>query len=252
MGNKRDLFEQDLFESNPPFWGNIGQLERLLNLVRNCIDRITESSNPREMVLETWLTLDYSIRVFLLNGFEIDRFCDDEFDLLYGLLPRGFEDLLRLLKDTIDFQSTLDRTPKPEDNRVTWHPIQFWVYVDKKHRAIWDQLGDIEMEYYKTEHPELYELETKRREGAFVFQVPKREVQRIPQGWMDVASSLDREWFRLARSLNRARNKAAHSYDVKEVGKAFGITGENLANLVRKRCLRLLNVLLKVNIEALQ
>lgn len=249
MVDNGDLFERELFESNPPFWGNIDQLKLLVDLIKNCIEIVSRSSNPREMVLETWLALDYSIRVFLLNGFELDRFCDEEFELLYRLLPRGFDDLLRLLEDIVDFQSKLDRTPKPEDNRVTWSPMEFWLYVSKRHPAVWKQLMTIEAEYYKNEHPELYKLQIMKKESALVIQLPERQVQRIPQGWMDIASSLDQEWFRLARSLNKARNKAAHSFDVKEIGKAFGIRGKDLADLVRNRCLRLLNVLLKVNIE---
>jgi hypothetical protein len=239
----------DVFESNPPFWGTFNQLDQFVDLVKNCVDIIKKSSNAREMVLETWLTLDYSIRILLLNGFELDRFCDNGFDLTYRLLPRGFNDLLKLLKDTVDFQSKLDRTPDAMDNIVKWGSMEFWVYVSNNYKNIWEQLGEIEMEYYKNKRPELYELKVKEAKlGVVSFQIPPKKVQRMPEDWLEVVGNLKTNWYKSAESLNRARNKAAHSYDVEQVGAAFGITGENLTNQVRRKCLELLRVLLKVSI----
>lgn len=235
------------FKSNTPFFGTQNQLDRLEKLVKSCIEVVAKSSNPREMVLETWIVLDYSIRDFLLSGFELARFCDDKFDLRYQLLPKSFKELLELLENTINFQSNLKCGVDMEDNRVTWS-FSFLNYIHKNHRAMYEKLKKVEMEYYKDNHPELYKLIKRMREGGFYFDIKRSKTERMHQDWIAVANNLDEKWIKSAKRLNTARNKAAHSFDKKEVAKSFGITGENLIDLTRKECLKLLNVLLGVKI----
>ena len=65
------------------FYGNVYDLEELRSLLDNCLEVLKTSGSAREMVLETWLALDFAIRQFLLAGFDLSRFCDEEFDLKY-------------------------------------------------------------------------------------------------------------------------------------------------------------------------
>jgi len=83
MGNIWDIDRDDII-----FFGNVHDLTDLHAVFTHCIEILNTSKSPREMVLETWLTLDFALRQFLLSGFELTRFCDEDFDLRYVLLPK--------------------------------------------------------------------------------------------------------------------------------------------------------------------
>lgn len=243
MGDISDIWNE---ESAVPFWGTTEQLRKLSSLVDQCIEIVNESDNPREMVLETWLVLDYAIRDFLLGGYDLQRFCDEDFDLRYTLLPKSFEELLRLLEVTIRSGSSLSREP---GLRYDYPPeytasLRFMKYLRENYGDILDKFNVIRTEYIAKRNPEL----AKAIEEGRAFHIrPRRErVQGFPEKWLEVASNLGDDWFSLARRLNRARNRAAHSYDPAAVAEAFGVTDPQTVSLVRDECLQLLRRLLGI------
>jgi len=243
----KDIWDES---ASVPFWGSTDQLKKLSGLVEHCIEIVTESENPREMVLETWLVLDYAVRELVLNGYDLRRFSHDDFDLRYSLLPKSFEELLRFLERTISFQSSLGKEPEVADDYPPYSTMRlgFLKYMVEHHKNILDGLGDAEVEYLAKRHPELAEP---FRQGRIIFSVDREStIQRLPGGWSEVVSSLGDDWFNLAKRLNKARNKAAHSYDAADIARAFGVAGPQAVDRVRAECLELLRRLLGIALEA--
>jgi len=227
-----------------PFWGREEQLKKLADLVRRCVETVTGSQSQREMVLETWLLLDYAVRDLVLSGYGLHRFSHEDFDLRYTLLPKSFEDLLRLLEKTISFQSGLSNKPSPPHDYPPYihSTYGFLKYLSDNHADIAELLNQIEAEYFAVRHPELAE---QIEEGMqFSRMATPDRFEALPSGWLEVARSLGNDWFSLARRLNDARNRAAHSHDSPAIAKAFGIAGPHAVDLVRDECLRLLEELL--------
>jgi hypothetical protein len=96
----------DIWDDSAPtaFWGSREQLDKLTLLVSRCIQTVTESSSARQMVLETWLVLDYAVRDLVVSGYDLYRFSQDDFDLRYELLPTSFRTQLQFLRRTLSCQ----------------------------------------------------------------------------------------------------------------------------------------------------
>ena len=110
-----------------------------------------------------------------------------------------------------------------------------------------ERLEEIEAEYFAKLHPEL----AKQTEGQAFIHIPKEEInEALPSDWLDVASNLGEDWFRLATQLNNARNLAAHSYDPAAIAGRFGIAGPQATDKVRDKCLQLMKDLLGVTLTA--
>ena len=97
---KKETALDDIWDDSAsiPFWGRIEQLEKLSALASHCLETVNKSESPREMVLETWLVLDYAVRDLIVNSYGLYKFCQEDFDLRYELLPQSFRALLRFLK----------------------------------------------------------------------------------------------------------------------------------------------------------
>ena len=233
-----------------PFWGRVEQLQKLSDLVGRCVETVTKSESLREMVLETWLVLDYAVRDLVVSGYGLYKFCQEDFDLRYILLPKSFEGLLQLLEETISYQSGLSQEPSPSDDYPPYirSSFGFLKYLAENHGDIAETLKEIEAEYFAKRHPELAE---QIKQGWQFFHMSREErIEGLPSGWLEVASNLGDDWFRLARRLSKARNKAAHSYDPFAIAKAFGIAGPQAVDMVRAECLQLLKNLLGITLNA--
>lgn len=235
------------------FWGTEADLERLNSVITKCLEVVEKSTNVREMVLETWLAVDYGLRKFLLSGFELSRFCDEDFELEHELLPDSFHSLLRLFKTTLKHNRkfSLDPEPKVPDKVGGFRSShEFWSYIKKKHQKLYQDIKQVTKEYRLEKTPELKEY--KSGEGvAFAFlETPKHEVEKMNLDWRRLANKFDNEWIKKACRLNEARNKAAHSHDARKICSKLGIRGKNSLKLTRTECKQLLNVLLAVRTDA--
>lgn len=238
-------------ESAPvPLWGRVEQLQKLSGLVGLCVETVNESGSLREVVLETWLVLDYAVRDLVVSGYGLYKFCQEDFDLRYILLPKSFEGLLQLLEETISYQSGLSQEPSPSDDYPPYirSSFGFLKYLTENHGDIVETLEEVEAEYFAKLHPELAD---QIKQGLQFYYMPREGgIEGLPSGWLEVVSNLGDDWFRLARRLNKARNKAAHSYDPSAIAKAFGIAGPQAIDSVRAECLRLLKNLLGITLNA--
>ncbi len=233
-----------------PFWGREEQLQKLSDLVSHCVDIVTQSKSLREMVLETWLILDYAVRDLVVSGYGLYKFCQEDFDLREILLPKSFEGLLQLLKKTISYQAGLSQESERSNDFPPYirSSFGFLKYLKENHEDIAKSLKDIETEYFAKRHPEFAE---QIKQGWQFLHIPKKEgIERLPSGWLEVVSHLKDDWFKLAIRLNNAHNKASHSYDPLVIGTAFGITGLQVVDKVRTECLQLLKKLLGITLNA--
>ena len=246
---KKETALDDIFDESAsiPFWGRIEQLKKLSALASHCLETVTKSESPREMVLETWLVLDYAVRDLIVNGYGLYRFCQEDFDLRYELLPQSFRALLRFLKDTVSYQSSLTQEPSPSDHYPPYirSSYGFLKYLAENHGDIRKRLKEIEAEYFAKQYPELAE-QVKQGWQSFYHNPREERIGRVPSGWLNVVSNLDEDWFDHAEKLNKARNKAAHSHNLSAIAKIFGITGPRTVDLVRNECQKLLNKLLGI------
>ncbi len=178
-----------------PFFGNAQQLDELTKLTNYCIERLRESTSTREIVLETWLTVDFAMRQFLISGFELFRFCDDDFDLRYMLLPNSFREILRLFKDTREYCKKYPiETEKDSVDKVGGFRSshQFWKYITENHQEFYKKLVEIEDEYQCKMNPELREniLSHTIIFGDSLVR-PEGPPERLSSGWIEVADRLD-------------------------------------------------------------
>jgi hypothetical protein len=234
-----------------PFWGTPDRAEKLSGLVRRCVATVTGSASPREMVLESWLVVDYAIRDLLVSGYGLTGFCEEDFDVRYELLPKSFKGLLEFLEGTICHQKGLGPEPSMSDDYppyVRFSSIGFLRYLAYRHPDVRDRLKEIEGEYFADVRPELAsEIE---QGGQFLLVEREKKTNRVPSGWTEVAGDLGEDWFKDVRRLNRARNKAAHSYDPAAIARAFGVQGPEAVDRVRNECLKLLKRLLGTALAA--
>ncbi len=229
-----------------PFFGTEEQLKKLSDIVSHTIKTVTESTNPREMVLETWVVLDYAVRDLVVTAYGLYRFCQEDFDLRYELLPNSFRALLKFLQDTYSYYSNL---PQGTININHYPPYihsnyGFLKYLADNHGDICENLKKIEMKYFAEQH---LEYADKIEQGHnFYFKPLKKAPCRVPSDWLDVVCRLDCDWYRCAGKLNTARNKAVHLSDSSAIAKVFGVKGKRADILVRQECLKLLKRLLGV------
>jgi len=221
-----------------PFWGNIEQYKRIEDTIEGCLKVIRDSDSIRQIVLESWLTVDLVVREFLISGFELARYDNPDFDVRYQLLPQSFENLLTLLENTVKHQKKSGR--RFEDIAIPI-PANLLVLLSNEEQ---EMLNSVLFRYYKKEYPKEWKEFTRRSDPSFLLDTTKHG---MADGWIDIAQKLDDKWFCLARRLQKARNKAAHSYNVDTISKAFGIVGKNQLKYVKKECFNLLNKLIGTN-----
>ncbi len=233
------------------FYGNVYDLEELHSVLDNCHEVLRKSESAREMVMETWLSLDFSIRQFLLSGFDLSRFCDEDFDLKYMLLPNTFSSLLKLFQRTIKYNSKFCIPGHPSNDEIESikGSISLWKYMKEKHEDLFNHIIEFQKEYKAYKHPELKDA------NYLMIMKPieldrKRPLEKMNQGWRCTACKFDDSWFKKAEQLNYARNEAAHSVDSNKIGSRFGLSQPNMPEKIRGKCLEILNILLAVKTDA--
>jgi hypothetical protein len=232
--------------ANAPWFGSTADLREYIKIVSACFASVNSSNNVREIVLETWLILDYFVRMILAKLWRLDDFKNDEhdFDLQAELLP-GLEGCLRLLERILVIQRSLDEDPRANMIEL---PAEFLFFLNDNHPDFVKRLSELQEEYYQKHYPDL--SEQKGQEAAMYSSEPLvfSETRRycVNKKWVEALSSLDDAWFKSARRLNKARNKAAHSHDPDQILRAFGCAGAKSAELTKQECLQLINKLVGI------
>jgi len=231
------------------FWGTKSDLEQLNSVITKCLEALEKSTNVREIVIEAWLAVDYALRKFLLEGFELSRFCDEDFALEYELLPNSFQSLLRIFETVLNHNRKLGVIPEPGSpdklgGFTSSH--DFWSYIKEKHPKLYHSIIEVTDEYRLEKNPDLKKLSSNERVAFIYLERSESKAKTMEIGWGELASKFDEEWIKKARRLNEARNIAAHSYDIEKICHKLGIRGADSLQKTKAECRQLLNVLLAV------
>lgn len=229
-------FSEDLL-----FYGSTFKLEELVKLAEKCIREVEGSNNVRLIVLETWLFIDFCIRELLMSGLGLNRVNIDACDLRYRILPISFPRCIELIEKLKKTHSGLPQDPHEKGIKL---PLHFLSFIKKHYPDFFDQLLDIEEEYYTKHVPE---LATKKYNPLEVEIIPAPvQYSRIPKGWIKAVGRIDKEWIKSANRLNNARNYAAHSYDSKKILQRMNCSGMSPLEDLKDECVNLLRNLIGV------
>lgn len=234
-------------QSDAPFYGTGLDLLAFSKLTEEFFKSVQGLNNPRYVVLETWLLVDFAIRTFLSNLFDLTRFNseEEEFDLRYKLLP-GFKRSIAILEKILKIQRSLPENP---DDYSVKLPAKFGFFFMRKYKTEFMKYLDIEQEYYKKYYPKLASKDNEKINLSIpsksgVSKIPKRYC--VNQQFIRNLQSIDENWFKIALRLNKARNIAAHSYDLQKILSAFGYKDKRAAEKTKKECLTMIEKLLGV------
>ena len=246
---------EDLWDENhlPPFYGTTKQLMELGEVVCRCIDNCKASSNIREIVLETWITIDFAIRQLLLSGFNLTRFSDQELDIGYLIFPNSFRELVNILRKTRKYCMEHKSEPMREEvdrGGSLRASIGFWKFVKEKDPELFERIIKTTDAYDQKMHPELSENGKAYyiQESQSLFDAKNQPFKEFSDQWKEVICELDDNWFDMIDRLNEARNVAAHNYDAKQIARRFGKTEPDLVDKVKSDCFSLLEDLLNVRL----
>lgn len=215
---KRLLLMFDNNRSIPTFF-NLPDYVEFAERIDKIINFIKGSDNSRLIVIETWLIVDYSVRHILKYGLEIDKFCDENFNIL----PQGFRDCTQLLQNFIKQQK--NKIPNPSRFAIKL-PYEFTVAIIEDKEFL-KQFVKYEKEYYdkvNAPYPTFVDLkDTKFR--------------NVDDNWLKAVEKLDDKWFEKANKLNNIRNYAAHSFDEERIYKELGLNGNKKIDKLKDYCI---------------
>ena len=229
-------FSEDLL-----FYGSPLKLGELAKLAEKCIGEVEGSNNVRLIILETWLFIDFCIRELLMSGLDLNRVNIDACDLRFQLLPISFCRCIELIEKLKKTHSGLPQDPHEKGIRL---PLCFLSFTKKHYPDFFNQLLDIEEEYYTKHVPELV---TKKYNPLEVETIPAPvQYSRISKGWIKAVERINQAWIKSANRLNGARNYAAHSYDSKKILQRMNCSGTSAVADLKDECVKLLRNLIGV------
>ncbi len=244
-----------LIDNNSPYnYSSHKTSDQLEDFLTKTIESIKKEKNPRLIVLETWLMLDFAIRQLIIWGIGADINCTENFDLRNELLPTSFKQCLDFLISFRDRQKSLSINPSRKCLEL---PHTFWRYIYKEveHKdivlkAIFDYQKKMNPNYIIPNAPCVQTLfpNSDYTKSLWTLNTTPPEFRTVDDRWLEVVSYLDSKWVKKVNQINNARNKAAHFYNQKEIFKCFGINGFNQIEVLKKKCLESISFLLKINL----
>lgn len=237
------LAEDDL--ENMMFIGTSIEFKEFLKAADNCIETIKQSDNIRLIVLETWLFLDYSIRVLLVGAIDGNRINRDEYDLKFYALPRNFRACVELL---VRIKQVNDKLPLNPSTNAIKSPIKYLLFLKNEHPQFFAQSSEIEQLYYQKYYPELVAPTTLNHISIkpITFDSKEQKYRNLSTAWLNMTKRIDDSWKKKALRLDNTRNYAAHSFDMMKIAENMGYKGGNTTKHVRNECLDLIEQLLGI------
>jgi len=190
--------------------------------------QLSRTGTLRLIVLETWLFLDYTVRQILMAGLSIPRVDCDVLDLREELLP-SFRQCLYLILRIRDMNLEFEK-PVP---RVTI-PVDLFFHLEKNEPILLKQLIETENRFLASIGIPAENLcETS---ASPVLRTKISKPRWVSDEWLEMTSTIDKKWKTRAESLDRARNKAAHSYEELALAAPLGFTGPQALELAKAEC----------------
>jgi hypothetical protein len=233
-------------ERNPLYTTQEGFLifEDLVKETKTIID---DNDNSRIIVIQTWLIIDFCIREILITGLNLSDFVIDDLDLRDYLLPRAFDSRMKLIKKIKRTQKSLKA--KSFDPRIGW-PFRFLKLMKEDNPEFYSKLMKYEQDYYKKFHPECVEKPGSIYMPNLDYDIitnKKINYRSVTDEWLEAAEKIDDDWIKMAKRINRARNKAAHSFDCDIIYETLDLKGKDKLLRLKEECKKILNDLLDMN-----
>lgn len=175
------------------------------------IEKIGASDSSRQIILESWLLIDYIITYFLRDALHIPECIERELKLL----PFSFDRKIRLIKKLRSVEG------RKLANQKSY--TAFELHPDF-HRKLRDEEKELHRRFL--ELAVQFERETGPLGQRPIMRNDFKLARFVPEWWYERAAKLDDEWFRNCTRLNEARNVAAHNLKMNdnEVFKEFGVS----------------------------
>jgi len=212
---------------------NLEEFYDFTNRINTATDVIRSTDNPRLIVLETWLIIDFIIRQLLYKGLELERFLNKDLSFLPTSTDACIDRLQKFIKDQ-------QSKPKPPMQLAMTMQEDFFSKI-RKQEDFFKKLCLLEEEYYKEKYPEY--------NGTYVISNDDNNFRQVSDMWINTVNHFDDKWFKKIRRINTVRNKAAHSDDVQDIFDELGIRGKNKTVNLRKICFDILNQVLNIQIS---
>ena len=225
----------DRVSNVPMLFGSIDDYEEFVQVANECIQGVQASTSPREMVLETWLLVDYCVRELLLFAFDLKRFNNDDFDLRYEFLPKSFLDCLRALRAIYKVHRNVRPPKQVHTLTMTGDFMAFFADYDK---SAFTQLGKAQRAYLEKYHPDLA--------TSHLLEMQSDRRGYVSENWLKAVEHLSEKWFTKAERLNRVRNIAAHTHNQDRILSQFGFSGQQAIEHTKTHCLTIIRELIGI------
>lgn len=206
--------------SKSPFLLNLFDTIDLSEKITTSQQVIDLSNNPRLVVLETWIIIDYAIRHLLSNGLQLNRFESNDL----SFLPLNTKDCILMLEKLIKDQ--LNKKENPSQYRVMIPSGFLELFIHDK--EFLNKFLKYEEEYYKKNHPEIKITD--------YIPLDDPNLRAVSNSWINIAKKLDSQWFDKVNKINKVRNQAAHTFDENKIYSELGINGKNKLLKLKKFC----------------
>lgn len=230
-----------------PLYATLEGFEIFEKLVKETKTIIDNNDNPRIIVIQTWLIIDFTIREILITGLNLSDFNIDDLDLRDDLLPWRFKNCIELLEKIKKTQKSLKA--ESFDPRIGW-PFGFLRLIKEDSPEFYGRLMKYEQDYYKKFHPECVEKPGSIYMPNLDYDVitnKKINHRSVTDEWLEAAEKIDDDWKKKAKRIDRARNKAAHSSDCDIIYEELGLYGEDRLLRLKEKCKKILNDLLDMS-----
>ena len=244
MASEASLKNLSFDADTTPATFTLRDLDQIIDYLDKSISLIKHTDNPRTIVLESWLIVDYIVRHNILDGLDLLRHGYDGYDVHEHLLPKSHEECLKLLESLLVDQRKSIPDPAPPRLEMTGGLAGYLAIHEKD---LFEKIFKIDYEYASREYPNLdCNSPYNRGYSRSAMNLP---IRTVSEEWLKALEHVDKEWFNNARRLNVTRNKAAHTFDEKPIYLSFGINGKNKLEILRKKCIALLEAITGIKVK---
>lgn len=230
--------ERISFNEDSPIYGTAAEVEEFSKIIYKSLDQIKNSTSIRHIVIETWLVIDFFVRDSLAKAFNFKAYTSEDIDLRYEILPISFVNCLDTFESLLKSQRSLPNKPHEEFIMLNANFLRF---LREEHKEFYKDLAEV---------IRLYELKINSENSDHTLTTEvKNQKYRVNRMWVESLSLLDKNWFKLARRINKIRNYPAHSYNSESILNAFGFTGKDAFKQAKTECIENINKMLSVTID---
>lgn len=236
--------EYELLESTPGIYTE-ATLKEFEEIISYNSHNMSTTSNPRTIIMETWLILDWFIKHQLIMGLGLEKYHTNEFDPHFEILPFSFEGCVDLLNKLLNDQKKYPKKPSAPNYELRGsHDI--WEHIEQHYPDVMDGIN-------RAKHSLLIEkgiIDKNSVIGSYCYMPKETEgiFRSVTDSWLQSLSEVDKEWVKKAKRINKARNYAAHRNSHELIYETMGKSGPNRLEELRQECYSILEQLIGLKI----